>query len=191
MSGITSGYRGCRDGRPAVESLPEARLTYRSSYFMDQRGRPLVIVQSEGLAIVKFGLREWSVLIETSPCHFGGSRRWLVCSACQTKRVALYVLGSELACRECLGLRYECQHETTRARAYRRVNAIRERLNWRPGIAHPNGPKPPKMHWSTFVRLVAAHDALAAYLLGNVNEWIDRAEISLGKSGQRQKSTIT
>jgi len=54
----------------------------------------------------------------------------------------------------------------------RRADRIREKLGWGPGILNDNGCKPKGMHWKTFERLTAQHDAfvqislagLAAYL---------------------------
>ena len=37
---------------------------------------------------------------------------------------------------------------------------------------------------ATFVRLVAEHDALATYLLGDVSKWLDRAETRLQRMGR-------
>ena len=36
---------------------------------------------------------------------------------------------------------------------------IREKLRWKPGILNGNGWKPKGMHWNTFERLTAQHDA--------------------------------
>ena len=43
----------------------------------------------------------------------------------------------------------------------RRAETIRRRLGWEAGIANPGGDKPKGMHWRTFERLKAEHDAFA------------------------------
>ena len=43
----------------------------------------------------------------------------------------------------------------------RRADTIRRRLGWEAGIANPEGSKPKGMHWRTYERLKAEHDALA------------------------------
>jgi len=37
----------------------------------------------------------------------------------------------------------------------------RNKLDWQPGIANPNGSKPKGMHWNTFHCLTAKHDDFA------------------------------
>ena len=46
-------------------------------------------------------------------------------------------------------------------KAARRANTIRRRLGWEAGIANPEGVKPKGIHWRTFERLKAEHDAFA------------------------------
>lgn len=102
---------------------------------------------------------EYPVYLEWTPCHLGGRRVWFRCPArgCG-RRVALLFGGSIFACRHCHKLAYQCQRET---RAMRRADTIRRRLGWAAGIANPEGGKPKGMHWRTFERLKAEHDALA------------------------------
>lgn len=176
MGNITSGVRGSRGGKLACETLPCVRLKIAEMWKVKQHGAR-VLVDGPDHGTVVYGMMQWPVDIVETPLHYGGHRRWLICGQCLSRRVALYIHDSKLACRTCLGLRYGSQHEGERDRAFRRAEAIRERLGWMPGIAHPNGPKPHAMHRKTFQRLVAEHDAIAAYLLGDVSKWIDRAEM--------------
>ena len=67
--------------------------------------------------------------------------------------------GAIFACRHCYRLAYPSQRETDDDRAARRADRIRERLGWEPGILNGNGLKPKGMHWRTFERLTAEHDA--------------------------------
>ena len=150
-----------------LETLPEARLTHKAIFAMDQCQQPRVITDGSQQGIVKYGLCEWPVLIDSSPCHLGGGRRWLVCSECQTKRVALYISGQKLACRSCHGLRYATQHENRRERARRRLKTIQNQLSWTPGNEPTNGSKPKGMHWTTFARLVKEYSALSTCVYGD------------------------
>ena len=43
----------------------------------------------------------------------------------------------------------------------RRADRIREKLGWEPGILNDSEWKPKGMHWKTFERLTAQHDAFA------------------------------
>ena len=105
---------------------------------------------------------EYPVYLEWTGMHFGGRRAWLLCPArgCG-RRVAILFGGSIFACRHCHKLAYECQRETDDDRAMRRADTIRRRLGWGAGIANPEGGKPKGMHWRTFERLKAEHDAFA------------------------------
>jgi hypothetical protein len=105
---------------------------------------------------------EYPVRLEWTACTLGGRRAWFLCPAqgCG-RRVAILFGGSIFACRHCHKLAYECQHEPDDDRALRRADTIRRRLGWRAGIANPTGSKPKGMHWRTFWRLKAEHDAFA------------------------------
>ena len=105
---------------------------------------------------------EYPVCLEWTGLHFGGRRAWFLCPAkgCG-RRVAVLFGGSIFACRHCQKLAYACQRETADDRAMRRADTIRRRLGWGAGIANPAGSKPKGMHWRTFERLRAGHDAFA------------------------------
>jgi ribulose bisphosphate carboxylase small subunit len=49
-------------------------------------------------------------------------------------------------------------------------------LGWKPGIAHPDGPKPKGMHWKTFNRMKAKHDFHVRSILGYQQEWIAKIQ---------------
>lgn len=103
---------------------------------------------------------EYPVYIEWTGCNLGGRRAWFLCPAkgCG-RRVAILFGGSIFACRHCHKLAYASQRETAYDRQARCADKIRERLNWEPGILNSNGRKPKGMHWQTYERLKAKHDA--------------------------------
>ena len=103
---------------------------------------------------------EQRVQVQTSPCHLGGQRHWFICSQC-TKRVAvLYAPGRYFACRQCGGLGYATQKQGIGDRASTKADKLRNRLGWEAGFLNGDGGKPKGMHWKTFWRLKAQHDAL-------------------------------
>jgi hypothetical protein len=112
--------------------------------------------------------REYPVRLEWTVCTLGGRRVWFLCPAngCG-RRVALLYLGGAgiFACRHCYRLVYACQRETADDRAARRADRIRDRLGWQAGILNHSGGKPKGMHWSTFERLTAEHDAFVGVSL--------------------------
>ena len=114
---------------------------------------------------------KYPVRLEWTACTLGGRRVWVLCPAngCG-RRVALLYLGGAgiFACRHCSRLAYACQREAADDRAMRRAGNIRERLGWQAGIANPSGGKPKGMHWRTFERLTAEHDAFVGVSLAGM-----------------------
>ena len=103
------------------------------------------------------------VMLEWTPCNYGGSRAWFKCpaSGC-VRRVAKLHIGSAgiFACRHCYELAYASQPENADDRAARHVNKIRDRLGWEAGILNGHGDKPKGMHWHTYYQVVFKHDSL-------------------------------
>ncbi len=117
---------------------------------------------------------EYPVRLAWTGCALGGRRAWFLCPAegCG-RRVAILFGGSVFACRHCHKLVYACQRETTDDRALRRAGRIRNRLGWPAGIANPDGDKPKGMHWRTFERLTAEHDAFVQISLAGLAKWVE------------------
>lgn len=100
------------------------------------------------------------VWLDWTRCPSGGQRAWWLCpgEGCG-RRVAVLYGGEPYACRHCHNLSYRSQHETDFDLALRRADTIRQRLGWRPGIAHGYGTRPKYMHWRTYWRLRDEYDA--------------------------------
>ena len=102
----------------------------------------------------------YAVRLDWTECGFGGRRVWWLCPAVGCgRRVAVLHGGRVFACRQCNRLAYRSQRESDDDRATRRADTIRRQLGWEPGILNGNGLKPKGMHWRTFERLQAGHDA--------------------------------
>lgn len=115
---------------------------------------------------------EYPVSLDWTPCTYGGRRAWFRCPAAGCgRRVAVLYGGGIFACRHCYRLAYACERETHDDRAARRADRIRERLGWHVGILNPKGWKPKGMHWRTFERLTAEHDAFAGVTLAGLAKW--------------------
>jgi hypothetical protein len=114
---------------------------------------------------------EYPVFLEWTACHLGGRRAWFRCPArgCG-RRVAVLYGGSIFACRYCHRLAYDSQRERKDDRLTRRADKIRQRLGWEPGILNGDGDKPKGMHWRTFERLKAKHDAFSNAALAGMAE---------------------
>ena len=117
----------------------------------------------------------YSVQIEQTPCHLGGTRPWFLCPArgCG-RRVAVLYGGAVFACRHCHKLAYPSENENSRDRATRRLEKLRERLQWPPGLFEGSGwGKPKHMHRTTFQRLVTEYEQQEAVVLGAMNKWLE------------------
>jgi hypothetical protein len=98
---------------------------------------------------------DYSVRLDTTPCHYGGERHWFRCPAvgCGRRVAKLYLGQRHFVCRHCLQLAYQSQREAPHERMARRANKLREQLGWEPGFLNGWGGKPKGMHQRTFERL--------------------------------------
>lgn len=103
------------------------------------------------------------VMLDWSQCNLGGRRQWFLCpmKGCSRRVGNLYQDSTGFfICRHCNNLAYASQRESTYDQLPRKANKIRRRLGWQAGIANERGTKPVGMHWKTYHRLIAEHDAL-------------------------------
>ena len=111
----------------------------------------------------------YPVRLAYTACHYGGQRAWWLCPGAGCgRRVAVLYGGSVFACRYCQKLAYKSQRETPDDRATRRADKLRDRLGWQAGILNEAGGKPKGMHWQTFRRMQASHDAYVMRALGGM-----------------------
>jgi len=102
------------------------------------------------------------ITIETTECHYGGERPWLLCPRCFSRRAVLFSVDGRFRCRECHDVAYTSTRETEEDRRCRRALAIQKRLGGhKHGTIFDPEPKPPHMHWSTYDRLCDELDDLA------------------------------
>ena len=99
-----------------------------------------------------------------TPTMFGGQRQWLRCLKCGRGCRKIYG-GRYFRCRLCYRLRYASQGESRRdQRALDRARKIAKRLHDRWGGAteeeYDFPPKPPRMRWATYNRLLEQYDEL-------------------------------
>jgi len=190
MGGIGSGRRnqgGKRTGdssRPLdIRKLQRAGVLTRGSWFEWQwtvAGNHVadiqVRVKTKGVVLFYQGRNsdgEWQKVAlrvnwDRTPCAYGGTRLWWLCPNCGRRVAILYNPRTHYACRHCHKLVYECQRESYEDRAARRANTVRRRLGWEPGIFNGEGGKPKGMHWRTFHRLMAEHNAYVDFSLGDM-----------------------
>jgi hypothetical protein len=87
---------------------------------------------------------DYPVMLQATPCNYGGERYWFTCPAvgCGRQVAVLYLGGKYFACRHCYQLAYQSQREDKGDRGHRGAKKIREKLGWQPGIANPPEGKP-------------------------------------------------
>jgi hypothetical protein len=61
-------------------------------------------------------------------CPWRAPRPYFVCPSCQGHAIKLHLVRNYFRCRQCHRLAYESQHETPRARAFRRLAKVQRRL---------------------------------------------------------------
>jgi len=113
----------------------------------------------------------YPIHLDWTDCNLGGKRFWFLCPArgCGRRVAVLYSSGI-FACRHCYQLAYPSQRETgynqpngTAGKQAPQQAGLGAGLSQRPWREKPKG-----MHWNTFKRLTAQHDAFVQVLLAKV-----------------------
>ena len=160
--------------------VPGCSSTIRWSCGGQHTGAVSIAVSHSGIRLdyrVRPHGDDWQNVSEFIPfaetrTNFGGKRRWLQCLSCGRACRVLYG-GTCFRCRNCLGLRYESQHQPAYARAASRAHRIRERLGHYGSLDEPFPPKPKGMHWATYRRLQAQDQrCLEGWTIG-VMRWLE------------------
>ena len=86
----------------------------------------------------------------------------------------LYSGGKLFACRKCYRLTYGNQQETARFRGLHKARQIRMRLGGGANVLEAFPPKPRGMHWRTYDRLQAQHDAAASRSMASLMRFVKR-----------------
>ena len=155
--------------RGRLKPWHSTKLTW--SWGGEKTGSINILVHPDGLRLrysftadngEKVGVNELVPFMYT-PTQFGGRRHWLKCIKCGRGCRKLYG-GRHFRCRQCHGLKYASQSEDPAQRAMHRADRIANRLHdmWK-GTTRADWefpPKPPRMRWSTYQRLLDQYDEL-------------------------------
>lgn len=106
------------------------------------------------------------LVIDRTPCHFGGSRKWFICPDCQRRCAVVYGVSrrGSFACRTCQRLGYRSESESVIDRCWRAQRKLEAKLA-------EDGNRPKWMRQRTFERINQKWDALeerkdAAWIVG-------------------------
>jgi hypothetical protein len=169
-------------------------LSYSLSW--TQGGEPVgsIGIRSEPSSIVldyrwrQFG-REWEdvterIYLTSTPCNYGGYRRWFVCPHCSRRVGKLYLTTKYFWCRRCSNLAYASQRCDRMDRLTRKIQNIRTGLGGSWCLSDPFPPKPKGMHETTYRRL--EHEAEEAERRRD-DLWIGRTDRFLARHPQLLK----
>ena len=92
------------------------------------------------------------VPIQLSTCRYGGVRFWFICPKCGKRNAIIYV-DTVVACRDCLGLRYQSEYEDEISRLQSKTQKIFDRIGH--DYVRPKG-----MHHKTYERLLSKANEL-------------------------------
>ena len=105
----------------------------------------------------------YEIMLERTPCNFGGMRTWLRCPSCQGQFGTLYLERGKFACRKCRGLAYPSQLKSRASRLIAKAHKIRHSLGASGNLFQPITDKPKGMHWHTFfLALLELREAVKA-----------------------------
>jgi hypothetical protein len=96
---------------------------------------------------------EQVVLLDWTPCNYGGKRTWFLCPHCNRRVALLYGAGKYFLCRHCYHLTYISRQVPGYERLMRKAQAIRKRLGGNADLSESFPRKPKGMHWRTYYRL--------------------------------------
>lgn len=117
--------------------------------------------------------RDYLVVLDRTPCNYGGERVWLMCPAkgCKHRAAVLFLYGGVFVCRHCTGLLYTSQLTAANWRAKDQEWKLRRALGIKPGDIRPAYmiPRAKGRHRKTHDRLIAKLQRLE--LLAAANSW--------------------
>jgi hypothetical protein len=140
MGSLGSGRRvGDHPTRPIVEDTPALGITKIKKQLVPgtlikqtfpNNFKVLIEVHDKSLSVTfptGRTIKQQTIQITKQPCHFGGSRFFMLCPECEKKYTIIY-LGSHgnWACRTCLGLGYRTQRMDRSTRHLHRAQKIRQ-----------------------------------------------------------------
>lgn len=127
------------------------------------------------------------IMLDATPCNYGGERLWLTCPGCFSRRRVLYSAGGRFRCRQCHDIAYSSTREDAQERSARRIRKLQKRLGAKQSDLYHIPRKPDGMHWDTYhdivEALLAEHDRQNAFfgaVLDRLTQSVARLERDAG-----------
>lgn len=90
-----------------------------------------------------------TITITTTPCNYGGRRKWFECPNCRQRVALVYGASKHFLCRHCCGLTYSSCSEHWLERLIKKQHEIIKKLGGDPYSQMLPG-KQKGMHWKTY-----------------------------------------
>ena len=112
-----------------------------------------------------------SIELDRTPCRYRGSRTWLICPGCGSRRTVLYLSPAEgFKCRACLDLAYAMSRLSKENRRFARMHRLADQVGVDLATGQWVGKK--GMHASTVERLIRQYTAAVSDLSGSAPPWL-------------------
>jgi hypothetical protein len=107
---------------------------------------------------IRFRGEEWEdieqeVYFDQTSCHYGGYRKWFLCTRCRKRVAVIYGSGKYFLCRHCYNLTYDSCNTSPLQRVFDKADKLKEKLGGKPGFANPVPYRPKGMHRKTYNRI--------------------------------------
>lgn len=111
---------------------------------------------------------EQHVKFQTTPCHYGGYRKWFTCPHCNRRVGVLYGYGKLFLCRHCYALPYKSTLQSPLDRIIDKKHKLGERIfeyyEYGEGFGKKKG-----MHWKKFRQSHLKYKTLEKCIDGEIN----------------------
>jgi hypothetical protein len=94
-------------------------------------GKDVLLFRSDGRYSESSETNELLLKLDSTPCHFGGARCWLLCPMpnCGRRVQSLFINQRHcIGCRQCLGLLYESQYGGNMERKMSRIRTMHRKI---------------------------------------------------------------
>jgi len=125
--------------------------------------------------------------VDRTPCPYGGTRTWLVCPGCGSRRCVLYLSARDgFLCRSCLDLTYRSSQLSKTNRKFSRMRNLADRLGLDLASGQLVGQK--GMHGTTTMRIMRQYATVVSALTGSGPSWLDAP--TAPSAGSRQSDGV-